>query len=206
MPPESLPSPLRERIKSIVDSGDVVVFMKGTKAMPQCGFSATVAQILNEVGVDYEAFNILADQEVREGIKVYGDWPTLPQLYIRGELVGGCDIVKEMFAKGDLHESLGLPRPQPITPVITLTPSAAGALKEARESAEDPWLRLSIDGGFRHNLYFDKRQQGDVEVQLDELSVVVDPMTSRRADGLTIDFIDGPDGSGFKIDNPNAPR
>jgi monothiol glutaredoxin len=89
-----------------VAGNDVVLFMKGTKTMPQCGFSMQVAQILNQLGVDFKDVNVLEDLGVREGIKAYSNWPTIPQLYVKGEFVGGCDIVREMFQAGELQELL----------------------------------------------------------------------------------------------------
>jgi monothiol glutaredoxin len=90
------------RIDAIVKSNDVVLYMKGTKDMPQCGFSSRVAGVLNYMGVDYADVNVLADDEIRQGIKDYSDWPTIPQLYVKGEFVGGCDIVTEMTLSGEL--------------------------------------------------------------------------------------------------------
>ena len=95
-----------DRIKADVESNDIVLFMKGTPAMPQCGFSATVIHILDHVGVKYKAVNVLADPEIRQGIKEFSNWPTIPQLYVKGEFVGGCDILKEMFENGELRPFL----------------------------------------------------------------------------------------------------
>jgi monothiol glutaredoxin len=91
-------------IKKTVASNDVVLFMKGTKQFPQCGFSSQVAQILGHMGVDYKDVNVLEDMAIRDGIKQFANWPTIPQLYIKGEFVGGCDIVREMFQSGELVE------------------------------------------------------------------------------------------------------
>lgn len=91
-------------IKNTVSSNDVVLFMKGNKNFPQCGFSAQVAQVLGYMGVEYKDINVLDDMQVREGVKQYSDWPTIPQLYVKGEFVGGCDIVREMFQAGELSE------------------------------------------------------------------------------------------------------
>ncbi|GLI25457.1 MULTISPECIES: Grx4 family monothiol glutaredoxin [Xanthobacter] len=95
-----------ERIEDIIASSDVVLFMKGIPAAPQCGFSAAVVQVLAGVGVPYRAVDVLQDPMVREGIKAYSNWPTIPQLYIKGEFVGGCDIVREMFQAGELTQLL----------------------------------------------------------------------------------------------------
>ena len=91
------------RIEELVTSNDVVLFMKGTKTMPQCGFSSRVAGVLNFMGVDYQDVNVLADEGIRQGIKDFSDWPTVPQLYVKGEFVGGCDIIREMFEAGELE-------------------------------------------------------------------------------------------------------
>lgn len=93
---------VKTRIAETVKANDVVLFMKGTKEMPQCGFSSRVAGVLNYIGVDYTDVNVLADEEVRAGIKDYSDWPTIPQLYVKGEFVGGCDIITEMALSAEL--------------------------------------------------------------------------------------------------------
>ena len=92
------------RINNEVKSQDVVLFMKGTPQFPMCGFSGQVVQILNYLGVPYKGVNVLEDQEIREGIKAYANWPTIPQLYVKGEFVGGCDIIREMFQAGELQQ------------------------------------------------------------------------------------------------------
>lgn len=100
-------NPVFEKIQKDISENDVVLYMKGTKLMPQCGFSATVAQVLERVGVhSYKDVNVLADAEVREGIKQFTNWPTIPQLYVKGEFIGGCDIVREMFQTGELQQLL----------------------------------------------------------------------------------------------------
>lgn len=90
------------QIKDTITNNDVVLFMKGTKSMPQCGFSSRVAGVLNFMGVDYQDVNVLADENIRQGIKDFSDWPTIPQLYVKGEFIGGCDIVTEMTLSGEL--------------------------------------------------------------------------------------------------------
>jgi len=97
---------VQDWIRKQVSSNDVVLFMKGTKQFPQCGFSSQVAQILGHLGVAYQDVNVLDSMEVREGIKAFSNWPTIPQLYVKGEFVGGCDIVREMFQAGELTEML----------------------------------------------------------------------------------------------------
>ena len=97
---------IADQIKETVTANDVVLYMKGTKSMPQCGFSSRVAGVLNFMGVDYTDVNVLADDTIRQGIKDYSDWPTVPQLYVKGEFVGGCDIVTEMTLSGELDTLL----------------------------------------------------------------------------------------------------
>ncbi len=91
-----------DQIKDIVTKNPIVIFMKGSPQFPQCGFSGQVVQILDYLGVDYKGINVLADAEIRQGIKDYSNWPTIPQLYVKGEFIGGCDIVREMFQSGEL--------------------------------------------------------------------------------------------------------
>jgi monothiol glutaredoxin len=98
----------RARIQGLVASDDVVLFMKGNRQVPQCGFSATVVQILDHLIPQYTTVDVLQDPEVREGIKAFTQWPTIPQLYVNGEFVGGCDIVREMFQTGELQKALGV--------------------------------------------------------------------------------------------------
>ncbi len=97
---------VKDWIGKQVAANDVVLFMKGTKEAPQCGFSMQVAQVLQHLGVDFKDINVLDDLGVRDGIKIYSNWPTIPQLYVKGEFVGGCDIVREMFQAGELQELL----------------------------------------------------------------------------------------------------
>jgi monothiol glutaredoxin len=102
----SLSQQVRERIDSIIASDEVVLFMKGTRTFPQCGFSATVVQILSTLVPNYTTVNVLSDPEIRQGIKDFSDWPTIPQLYVKGEFIGGCDIVREMYESGELIDLL----------------------------------------------------------------------------------------------------
>ena len=99
-------NPVFNRIKGELASDDVVLFMKGTPVFPQCGFSNAVVQVLTYLGVPFKGINVLEDEEIRQGIKEFSDWPTIPQLYVKGEFVGGCDIVREMFEQGELRDYL----------------------------------------------------------------------------------------------------
>jgi len=97
---------LQERIQGIIDGNDVVLFMKGNKNFPQCGFSATVVEVLRRSGAEFQDVDVLGDPSIRQGIKEFANWPTIPQLYVRGKFVGGCDIIREMYEKGELDAVL----------------------------------------------------------------------------------------------------
>ncbi len=97
---------IKEKIKNLIDNNNVCLFMKGTPDSPQCGFSMAVSNVLKHLNVNFNGINVLEDENLRQGIKEFSDWPTIPQLYIKGEFIGGCDIVKEMFEKGELKNLL----------------------------------------------------------------------------------------------------
>tara|TARA_B100001250_G_C19335719_1_gene586769 strand:- start:36 stop:353 length:318 start_codon:yes stop_codon:yes gene_type:complete len=97
---------IKEKIKNLIDDNDVCLFMKGTPDSPQCGFSMAVSNVLKHLKVNFKGINVLDDENLRQGIKEFSDWPTIPQLYVKGEFIGGCDIVKEMFEKGELESLL----------------------------------------------------------------------------------------------------
>ena len=97
---------IKEKIKNLIDANEVCLFMKGTPESPQCGFSMAVSNVLKHLKVNFKGVNVLEDENLRQGIKEFSDWPTIPQLYIKGEFIGGCDIVKEMFEKGELKSLL----------------------------------------------------------------------------------------------------
>ncbi len=99
---------LKQRIETLVSSSSIFVFMKGNKLMPQCGFSNNVVQLLNALGFPYETFDVLSDPEIRQGIKDYANWPTIPQVYLKGEFLGGSDILIEMYNSGELRETLAV--------------------------------------------------------------------------------------------------
>ncbi len=121
-------SDVNDRIRSDIEGNDVVLFMKGTSEMPQCGFSAKVAGVLNYMGVTYKDVNVLSDMEIREGIKAYSEWPTIPQLYVKGEFVGGCDIVVEMTLSGELDKLLS-------DSGVTFDKEAAARIREHNSAA-----------------------------------------------------------------------
>jgi monothiol glutaredoxin len=153
---------------------------------------------------DYHTVNVLADSNIREGVKEFSDWPTIPQLYIKGEFVGGCDIVKDLARSGQLEAMLGVEAKPVVVPNVTVTAAAAGAFADALHGS-DEFVRLEIDAGYNHALSIGGRGARDVEVQSGGLVLLLDPGSAGRAEGVTIDFVDSSDGPAFKINNPNEP-
>lgn len=197
---------LRERIQSLLSAHRVVLFMKGRPGAPQCGFSAKTVGILDGLGVDYAHVDVLGDAQIREGIKQYGQWPTIPQLYIDRELVGGSDIVEHLLNTGELHAALGLPMPDRRPPAIEISPEAAQAIRSAMaDAAPDMALHLSI--GSRFETQFKLADAGGHEIVAEAQGVRVhfDLASAQRANGLQIGWTEGPRGAGLTIHNPNAP-
>lgn len=195
---------LKTRLDGLVKKHKVVLFMKGNKHFPQCGFSAQVVSVLKELGVGFEAVNVLQDPAVRDGIKEYSSWPTIPQLYVDGEFLGGCDIVKEMYASGELQQKLGVEVKPVVAPKITIDPEAAKAIRAADEGTGE-MLRLEIDAQFAYELYFGPKQAGDIEAESNGVKVLFDRQSAQRANGISIRWVETPDGGAFKIENPNEP-
>lgn len=202
----SLDPALRSRIETLLNDNRVVLFMKGQPSMPQCGFSAKAVGALQDLGVEFAHVNVLADQEIREGIKLYGDWPTIPQLYIDGELVGGSDIILQMAGSGELSSVLGLQAPDRTPPNITVTPAAVEMLKGALADAPGAALQLGIDARFQPNFQLAPFDENAIAAESNGLRVQFDLASARRAEGITIDWVDDIRGKGLAINNPNAPQ
>ena len=202
----SLDPALRSRIESILNANRVVLFMKGQPSMPQCGFSAKAVGALQDLGVEFDHVNVLADAEIREGIKAYGEWPTIPQLYIDGELVGGSDIILQMAGNGELSSVLGLAAPDRTPPRITVTPAAVEMLRGALADSPGASLQLGIDARFQPNFQLAPHDDNAIAAESNGLRVQFDLVSARRADGITIDWVDDIRGKGLAIDNPNAPK
>jgi monothiol glutaredoxin len=201
----SMKNELKERISSLISSKSIVLFMKGTKDRPQCGFSKQVIDILCHLVNDFATVDVLADPELREGIKVYSSWPTIPQLYIDGEFIGGSDIVRDLYNKNELASLLKIQKAS-CPPIIHLSPDALAAFKKAHlEQQSDEIIRLSIDARFAHGLGFDKKRPDDFCLGFDDLEIIIDPYSASRATNLTIDFVTNHLDAGFSFDNPNEP-
>ena len=202
----SLTPELRQRIDELLQANRIVLFMKGEPRAPQCGFSAKAVAALSTLELPYAHVNVLADGEIREGIKAYGNWPTIPQLYIEGELVGGSDIIEQMANSGELHAALGLPAPDRTPPTITITDAARPTLRKAIDDAGgDLAVQVDIDPNFRTRLALATRDPNAITVDCGGIPVQVAVAAARRADGLVIDFADDARGRGLVVENPNAP-
>ena len=202
----SLNAETRSRIDEIVGSNRVVLFMKGTPQQPQCGFSAKTIGILNGlVGDQYATVNVLADQEVREGIKVYSDWPTIPQLYVDGEFHGGCDLVTEMYNRGDLHQLFGLPEPDRTPPEISVSDAAAEIIRSALEGNPGSSVHLSIDANWGHDFRLGPAQGHEVRSEAAGITFLMDLESAARARGLSLDAVENFGGTSLSVNNPNMP-
>jgi monothiol glutaredoxin len=202
----SLSPELRQRIDALLASHPVVLFMKGSPESPRCGFSAKAVAALSGVVDAYESVDVLADPEIREGIKVYGSWPTIPQLYVKGELVGGSDIIESMLNSGELHALFGRAAPDRTPPTIHITPAAAEAIRTALDNA-DPQLALHLTVDPRFNAQFQLKPTSGKEIVCEAAGIRIhlDLASAPRAQGLEIDWVEDARGAGLAIRNPNAP-
>ena len=196
---------VKNRIEDVVKNNRVVLFMKGTRQQPMCGFSARTVAALDSIVPDYETVNVLDDDDVREGIKVYGNWPTIPQLYIDGELVGGCDIVMNMLNSGELHQCLGLELPDRSPPEITVSEAAAEKIREAMQGHEGIALHFQVDANWDSQFNLAPPQGHEIASESNGIKVLMDIATAQRARGAAIDWASTMQGEGLAIDLPQAP-
>jgi monothiol glutaredoxin len=202
----SLSPATRARIESLLADHHVVLFMKGTRLAPQCGFSAAAADRLNALLDDYHSVDVLADEEIRAGIKEFGQWPTIPQLYIGGELVGGADIVQSMFDSGELHRVLGVAAPDRTPPSLTISDAAVEKVRAALADAGDAKLFLVVDGRFQPQFQLREPGDHDIVTVANGLEVRFDAASAQRARGASIDWTRTPHGEGLAIFLPQAPQ
>ncbi|AGG90553.1 Grx4 family monothiol glutaredoxin [Rhodanobacter denitrificans] len=200
----SLDSATRERIETLLKDHRVVLFMKGNRSQPMCGFSAAATNTLNELLPEYHTVNVLDDPEIREGIKAYGEWPTIPQLYVEGELVGGADIIRQMYGSGELHQLFGLAAPDRTPPDITITDAAAEAIRQGTANA--PGMALHLEIGPDHSAGFQLAAAGehDIVATANGLQIHFDPASAQRAKGIVIDWVSTVQGEGLSLKFPGA--
>jgi monothiol glutaredoxin len=196
---------VRARIERLLGEHRVVLFMKGTRNAPRCGFSAAAAGALNGLLDDFHSVDVLADEDIRQGIKAYGNWPTIPQLYVGGELVGGSDIILGMLDSGELHALLGVPAPDRTPPAIHITERAATAIREAMADAGDDRLHLAVDDRFRAQFTLKPATGREIRAESGGIEVLFDAHSAQRARGIEIDWAETVQGAGLVIRNPNAP-
>jgi len=197
---------IRDRIQEMVTGNKVMLFMKGTPKMPQCGFSAQTAGALDTLlGGEYASFNVLEDNDIREGIKDFGNWPTIPQLYVDGELVGGCDIIMEMFNAGELHDLFGLEAPDRTPPEIEITPAAAEKIGEFLAAYPGQHLHFKIGSDWDAQFHLGPKSGTEIESTAGDLTVLMDLASAQRARGARIDWVETMQGEGLKLDLPGAP-
>lgn len=202
----SLEPALRERIDQLLADNRIVLFMKGRPGAPRCGFSAKASGILTSLGVTYAHVDVLEDGEIREGIKLYGSWPTIPQLYIERELVGGSDIIEQMLNSGELHQALGLQAPDRTPPTLHITPAAAEAIGRAMgDTPPGVGLHLSVDGAFNAQFQLAPVTGNEIVTEAAGIRVHFDLASAPRAHGIEIDWVEDVRGAGLAIRNPNAP-
>jgi monothiol glutaredoxin len=202
----SLNDSTREKIENLIKQNRVVLFMKGTPKAPQCGFSSKTVGLLDSILDNYKSVDVLEDQEIREGIKIYGDWPTIPQLYIDGELVGGCDIVTSMFNNCELHEMLGVEAPDRTPPELTITDAAAAKILEAMEGHEGIGLHFAIDAGWQSQFNLAPAEGHEIKVETNGITMLFDLASAQRANGAIIDWVETMQGAGLTIHLPQAPE
>jgi monothiol glutaredoxin len=215
----SLSPELKSKIQSMLAAAPVVLFMKGTRERPTCGFSSTAVEILDLFLADYSTVNVLEDPELREGLKEFAKWPTYPQLWVRGELVGGADIMREMFENDELGAALGMAASVSASNMsastlnLRVSDSALQAMADALKSAgEGEAVRITIDARFNQALSFDVPKKNDVALELGlagdagpSVKVLLDPMSASRAAGLKVDHHGEIGAGGFELKNPNGP-
>jgi monothiol glutaredoxin len=200
----SLETATRERIESLLKDHRVVLFMKGTRHQPMCGFSAAAANTLNELLPEYHTVNVLEDQEIREGIKAFGNWPTIPQLYVDGELVGGADIIRQMYGSGELHQLFGVAAPDRTPPEITITDRAAEAIRAGTANAQGLALHLEIGPDHSAGFQLAPASEHDIVVTANGIEVHFDPASAQRAKGIVIDWVSTMQGEGLSLKFPGA--
>jgi len=196
----------REKIEGLIQQSRVVLFMKGTPKAPMCGFSSKTVGLLDSVLDDYTSVDVLEDQEVREGIKVFGNWPTIPQLYIDGELVGGCDIVTAMFNSNELHDMLGVEAPDRTPPEVTITDAAAEKILEAMAGHEGIGLHFAVDANWQSEFNVAPAEGHEIKVEVNGITLFFDLASAQRARGVVIDWVETMQGAGLTIHLPEAPE
>jgi monothiol glutaredoxin len=196
----------RDQIQSLISGNQVMLFMKGHREAPQCGFSARVVQMLDQCIPDYTTFDVLSSGTLREGIKEFSSWPTIPQLYVKGEFVGGCDIITELFETGELLDTFGIAPGDVEPPNIEISNAAAQSIRESLQGMpNDQALHLGIDARYQAKLFVTPPASNSIQVEVLNIVMHLDPLSAQRAEGASIDLVKTDQGVGFRVHLPNAP-
>ena len=205
--PMPLDDTTRDQIRQLIHANDVMLFMKGHREAPQCGFSARVVQMLDQCVSEYATFDVLSNGALREGIKEFSSWPTIPQLYVKGEFIGGCDIISELFESGELLETFGIAPGDVAPPRIEITDAAAKSIRESLQGMPaDQALHLGIDARHQAKLFVGEPAPNSIRVESQAIVLHLDPLSATRADGANIDLVKTEQGVGFRVHLPNAPE
>lgn len=195
---------VKAQIEKAISDNEILLFMKGTRQSPSCGFSARTVEVLETLTTTFATVDVLSHPEVREAIKEYSSWPTIPQLYVRGKFVGGADIIGEMYESGELHDVLGVAKAGAETPKLTLTKAAESAFRGFLGDSDEVIL-LEIDRDFQPALSIGPEPPTAMVAEASGLRIAMDRLSATRANGISIDYVETPDGTAFKVDNPNEP-
>lgn len=197
---------LAERLEAMIRAHRVVLFMKGSRLSPTCGFSAQVVNVLDRYLDDYATVDVLADPTLREALKEHSAWPTFPQLYVDREFRGGAEIVHALDASGELTALFGTSPRAPRPPTIQIAQEAAQAIRAIGRTVPGAVVRMEISSGFHHELYFGDPSPDDLIAESAGVFVHLDLASARRAEGLSIHHVTTANGgAGFRIENPNEP-
>jgi len=194
------------RITKLLAENAVVLFMKGGKDQPRCGFSAKVTDVLNELAPNFVGIDVLLDEEIRQGIKLYSEWPTIPQLFIKGELVGGSDIITQLFNTGELHGLLGAPAPDRSAPQITISEDAASAIRAGIADEPGVVLHLRIDRRWQAHFQLAPAEGHEIKAHAAGIDILMDVATAQAARGMHVDWVESLQGAGLSIKLPRAPK
>ena len=200
----SISDALKQRLDNIINSEKIVLFMKGDRQAPQCGFSARVVGVLEGLTDDYKTVDVLSDPDIRNGIKEYSEWPTIPQLFIEGDFIGGCDVVEQLSKTDELVKLVG--EGELLSdPTIMITDSAAKSIREVCSQHPDLSVHLNITDDWVHEFNLAPNSDQDIVVQNNGIELLLNRSTAKKTDGLRIDMEMTPEGNVFSITNPNAP-
>jgi monothiol glutaredoxin len=206
---------IKEKCEKMIGSHKIVLFMKGNRKQPNCGFSSRVVGMLEELEVDYQTFNVLYDSgrtdewgqndpDIRGGMKEFSSWPTFPQLYVDQDFVGGCDIITELNQSGELAQLLGVTLEEVSLPKIECSEAMINVLKASLQK-HDGGVHLEISKDFQYDIGIGPKQPGNFEVVVQGVPFYLSRGSAKRADGLKLDYDSRPEG-GVLIDNPNEPQ